>query len=353
MHFSTTAVSAFLFSVGSVSAFSPAPVSGFVASRVSSGVSPPVADVVASHASGCVCAACSRRKTMILFADVAEVPGEVAAMDGIESEDEAHNAERPARKSLKKKGPQGKPLGEYKVGDTVKGRVKTIASYGAFIDIGAQTDGLLHISQLSVGFVKDVKEILELNSEIDVRITNIDEKKNQVALSLLSAEQAEEAKAQAPAPRQQKERQQRQQRSDDSAVVNGLKEKGWDQNKFVEGTVISTVDFGAFVRINAADLNPEVEGELDGLVHISALSVGRVSSVDSAVKVNEKVQVRVKEIANRKVSLTMVSVEDEETISEAKAVKDVGPGNANWKEDSAKIQMPAFKNGPVVVDLRK
>jgi predicted RNA-binding protein with RPS1 domain len=290
---------------------------------------------------------------MILFADVAEVPGEVAAMDGIESEDEAHNAERPARKSLKKKGPQGKPLSEYKVGDTVKGRVKTIASYGAFIDIGAQTDGLLHISQLSVGFVKDVKEILELNSEIDVRITNIDEKKNQVALSLLSAEQAEEAKAQAPAPRQQKERQQRQQRSDDSAVVNGLKEKGWDQNKFVEGTVISTVDFGAFVRINAADLNPEVEGELDGLVHISALSVGRVSSVDSAVKVNEKVQVRVKEIANRKVSLTMVSVEDEETISEAKAVKDVGPGNANWKEDSAKIQMPAFKNGPVVVDLRK
>lgn len=292
---------------------------------------------------------------MILFADVAEadVPGEVVAMDGIENEDEAHNAERPARKSLKKKGPTGKPLSDFKVGDTVKGRVKTIASYGAFIDIGAQTDGLLHISQLSVDFVADVKEILELNSEIDVRITNIDEKKNQVGLSLLSEEQAEEAKAQAPAPRQQKDRPQRQQRSDDSAVVNGLKEKGWDQSKFVEGTVVSTVDFGAFVRINAADLNPEVEGELDGLVHISALSVGRVNSVESAVKVSEKVQVRVKEIANRKVSLTMVSVADEETMTEAKATRDVGPGNANWKEDSTKIEMPTFKNGPVVVDLRK
>jgi general stress protein 13 len=52
-----------------------------------------------------------------------------------------------------------------------------------------QTDGLLHISNLSVGFVSDVKEVLSEGQEIEVRIIKIDQAKNQVALSMLSTEQ--------------------------------------------------------------------------------------------------------------------------------------------------------------------
>ena len=298
------------------------------------------------------------------------VPIEVEAMDGVESEEEAHNTERPARRSIRKKGAEtrGKPISEYTVGDTVTGKVKAIASYGAFLDIGSTTDGLLHISQLSMDFVADVTSILEMGQEVNVRIIKIDQEKGQVALSLLTQEQADSAQE---ASTNRAARQQRggggggrgggggggPNRRDDSAILSQLIEKGWNSEQFVEGTVVSTVDFGAFVRIDAKQLQEDVEGEFDGLVHISALTVGRVSSVESVVSVNDKVQVRVKAIADRKVSLTMVSVEDE-----AAKLQAMGGGNErlegakDWKESLAKMQqdvMPEFKNRPLVVDLRK
>jgi predicted RNA-binding protein with RPS1 domain len=343
---------------------------GFVSSRVSTGAAPTLA-VVAPHASSCACAVCGRTST-VLFSDasteaeaaevpapaeaVAEVPAEVVAMDGIESTEEAHNADRPARKAIKSKGPRGKALSEFKVGDSVTGKVKSLASYGAFIDIGASTDGLLHISQLSKEFVSDVTEILKEGQELEVRITNIDEKRNQVGLTLLSEEDEEAAKA--AQPRQRESGPRGGGRKDTSKILNQLTEKGWDRAAFVEGIVVSTVDFGCFVKIDASKLNAEVEGEMDGLVHISALTLSRVDSVDSVVKVDQKVQVRVKDIAKGKVSLSMVSVEDEATKAESRGGggRDFVPmGNKNWAEDLATLQetQPKFTNGPMVTDMRK
>jgi len=292
-----------------------------------------------------------------------EVPAEVEALDGINSEEEAHNADRPARKSLKKKaGPKGTPLGELKVGSTVKAKVKTMAAYGAFMDIGAETDGLLHISQLSVDFVSDVNEVLELDKEYDVRITGVDEAKKQISLTLLTEEQEEEA-----AQQQQQQQQQRPakrsnhsagggNRRDDSAVLTALKEKGWDSDKFVEGTVVSTVDFGAFVRVDCSQFNSEVEGSVDGLVHISSLAAGRVNSVADVVSPDQKVQVRLKGIeGTRKVSLSMISSEDEQ---QPRGGGGGGPaaveGNKDWKEalEAKQQDMPTFKNNPMVVDKR-
>ena len=297
----------------------------------------------------------------MLFADVVDsaedaVPEEVEALDGVESADEAHNVDRPARKALKKKGPRGKPLSEFSVGDSVTAKVKTITNYGAFMDIGASTDGLLHISQLSTEFVSDVSEVLQAGQEVEVRITGIDEGKNQVALSLLTEEQEASAKEAARASRGQRERPQRQERRDDSAAINALKEKGWSPEQFIEGTVVSTVDFGAFVRFDVSQLNAEAEGQIDGLVHISALSVGRVDAVTSIVNVDDKVQIRLKAIGDRnKVSLTMVSVEDEKAKMEAMGATPEPMGNREWREAVKKLQeqMPEFKNGPVVVDMRK
>jgi predicted RNA-binding protein with RPS1 domain len=328
------------------------------------------------HKAECGCAACSAKRTMLFstaeMEDVAVessetdvVPDEVAALDGIESEEEAHNSERPARRSLKKKGPRGKPLSELTAGETVEGRVKTITAYGAFVDIGAQTDGLLHISQLSTEYVSDVKEVLTVGQSIQARILSIDEGKNQVALSLLTAAQEQEAKdaQQSRASRggQSRDRQERggsqQQRRDDSATLAALVDKGWNPDQFVTGTVVSTVDFGAFVRIDASQLNSDVEGELDGLVHISCLTPGRASSVTSVVKVDDKVQVRVKGIANKKVSLSMISSEQEqESQSSGTGGGAPAPSEAkDWQGSVAKIQadMPKFQNRPLVVDMRK
>lgn len=291
-----------------------------------------------------------------MFADVAEevsaedVPAEVEALDGVESSEEAHNVDRPARKELKKKrGPKGKDLSEFAAGSTVSGTVKSITTYGAFIDIGASTDGLLHISQLASGYVASVGDVVNEGQEIEVRIVSIDAAKGQVALSLITEEEAAsggDARSQNRKPRQQ--------RRDDSAVLSSLAEKGWEPATFVEGTVVSTVAFGCFVHVDASTLNAECEGEFDGLVHISALAPRRVSSVTDVVNVDQKVQVRVKSIDGSKVSLTMLSVEDEEAKAEASGPP-VPQGAKDWKESVAKMEdtMPVFKNGPVVEDRRK
>lgn len=313
-------------------------------------------------------------------AEVSEVPPEVEALDGIADEDEAHNVERPARQSLKKKGPRGKPLSEFKVGDTVKAKVKTVTAYGAFCDIGATTDGLIHISQLAVGFVSAVDSVLKEGQEVEVRIIKIDEGKSQVGLSMLTADQQEAAVEAASSARQSRSdnnnnnrpagggrpdtRDARPARRDDSGILNKLVEKGWDPEKFIEGTVASTIDFGAFVRVDVSQLNAEVEGEIDGLVHISALSPNRITDVKSVVKVDDKVQVRVKSIADRKVSLTMLSLADEATKAETrggggggggKGEQQVGMGAKDWKESLERMQvdMPTFTNKPLVVDMRK
>jgi predicted RNA-binding protein with RPS1 domain len=300
-------------------------------------------------------------------ATAVEVPAEVEALDGIESSEEAHNSERPARKSLKKKGPRGKALSELSIGETVEGRVKTITAYGAFLDIGAQTDGLLHISQLAAGFVSDVNEVLTVGQEVQARILSIDEAKSQVALTLLTEEQEQEAK---DAQQARPSRQQRGERGsggggggaprrDDSATMSALLDKGWNTDQFVEGTVVSTVDFGAFVRVDASQLNSEVAGELDGLVHISCLTPGRANSVTSIVKADDKVQVRIKGIANRKVSLSMITAEQEQESQGSGGGGGGGSSGSNegakdWQESLVKAAatMPKFENRPLVVDRR-
>jgi predicted RNA-binding protein with RPS1 domain len=335
---------------------------------------------VVTHKVSCSCPSCATKRTFLFMTDVVaetvstetgsadEVPNEVAAIDGVLSDSEQHNTERPARKSLKKKGPQGKPLTEFEVGQTLKGRVKTIASYGAFIDIGAETDGLLHISQLSVDYVANVNDILELNKEYDVRIAKIDQVKKQLGLTLLTEQQEEVASNQA-ASRAQKSQNREQYnsnnqggRKDDRAILTALQEKGWNPELFVEGKVASVVDFGAFVSVDASQLNADVTGSFDGLVHISAISATRTNSVSDVLKVDDQVKIRVKSIDKGKVSLTMVSVEDEQARNDSRSSgssggyeSSQGMGAKDWKESLEKIQsgFPTFSNRPAIVDRRK
>lgn len=143
-------------------------------------------------------------------------------------------------------------------------------------------------------------------------------------------------------------------RRDDSAAISSLVEKGWDTEKFVEGTVVSTVDFGAFVKISLKDLNEEAEGEMDGLCHISSLSTGRVNDVSSIVTPDQKVQVRVKAINGQKVSLSMITSEEENAKAPGADMEE-RKVNKDWKETYAKYleTAPEFKNGPVLTPRRK
>merc|ERR1719491_607131 len=297
------------------------------------------------------------RASTVLFADVAEeieVPAAVEAMEGVESNDEAHNLERPARAALKKKKP-GKDLSEFSEGSTVKGTIKSLASYGAFVDIGASTDGLLHVSQLSAEFVSDVSDIVKEGQEIEVRIVKLDSSKGQIGLSMMTEEEAAASK-----PSRGPSNNRRGGRRDDSALLNSLNEKGFDSAVMVEGTVVSTVDFGAFVRVDASTLNSECEGTFDGLVHISSLKIGRVASVTDVVSADDKVQVRCTNIDGNKVSLTMLSVEDQESKAAEGGRRggggfndglDPGDGAKDWKESVSKIDedQPVFKNTPLIV----
>ncbi|VEU36196.1 unnamed protein product [Pseudo-nitzschia multistriata] len=354
MYFNKRTLALFVAASSSVTAFSPAATGNRLALQ-SSGA---VVQQSVSCPARCNCPSCAGRLTK-LFADVAEeteVPAEVEAMEGVESADEAHNLERPARAALKKKKPSGKDLSEFTEGTTVKGTIKSIASYGAFVDIGASTDGLLHVSQLSAGFVSDVSEVVSEGQEVDVRIVNIDSAKGQIGLSMMTEEEAAAAK---PARRSGGNKRQGGRR-DDSAVLGALREKGWDEATMVEGTVVSTVDFGAFVKVDASTLNSECEGSFDGLVHISALKVGRVGSVTDVVNANDTVKVRCKSIDGNKVSLTMLSVEEEEA-ERASGARSSGPtfndpfdegeGAKDWKESVAAIdeEQPVYKNTPLII----
>jgi len=374
----------FFVTASSVAAFSPATSSTRLALCQTSGVAaaskfgacapgcacPACSGAIKTCRSGCACTGCmNSRSATALFADVAEetpvaeeteVPAEVEAMEGVESADEAHNLERPARAALKKKK---KDISEFAEGTTVKGVVKSLATYGAFVDIGASTDGLLHVSQLSATFVSDVSEVVKEGQEVEVRIVKIDAAKGQIGLSMMTEEESAAAKPSRPA---RGGGGQRGGRRDDSALLNTLNEKGWDATVMVEGTVVSTVDFGAFVKVDASTLNSECEGTFDGLVHISVLKVGRVASVSDVVSPNDKVQVRCKSIDGSKVSLTMLSVEQEEEKAAQGGGRggggggfedqfDPGPGAKDWKESVAKIdeEQPTFTNSPLIIDNRK
>lgn len=284
-------------------------------------------------------------------------------MDGVESSEEAHNISRPARQQIKKKKPkEGKDLSEFEEGSTVTGTVKSLAPYGAFVDVGATTDGLLHVSQLSTEFVSDVSDIVKEGQEVQVRIVKIDSAKGQIGLSMITAEEesaANEAAKKARGNRQASSGNRRQNnRRDDSAVLGALNEKGWDDKVMVPGIVVSTTDFGAFVKVDASKLNSEVEGEFDGLVHISALKVGRVSSVADVVSQNDNVQVRCKNIDGNKVSLTMLSVEDEESKNSERGggggggyMDDVDMGAKDWAESLAKFdeEQPVFSSTALMI----
>lgn len=93
----------------------------------------------------------------------------------------------------------------YTVGNVVKGKVTGIQSYGAFVALDESTQGLVHISEIAHGYVKDVNEHLSVGNEVEVKILSVDEKAGKIGLSIKATQEApkeEKAPRKRPAKKQ-------------------------------------------------------------------------------------------------------------------------------------------------------
>ncbi len=81
---------------------------------------------------------------------------------------------------------------KYKIGDLVKGTVTKLASYGAFVQLADEIDGLVHISQLSEDRVDKVKDILKVGQEVEARVIKVDKAERRIGLSIKAANYSEE-----------------------------------------------------------------------------------------------------------------------------------------------------------------
>ncbi len=142
---------------------------------------------------------------------------------------------------------------ELKEGDIVRGTVRSLMDYGAFVDIGG-IDGLLHVSDISLSRVKNPADVLSVGQEIEARVLRIDRDKQRISLGLKQLQ---------PEP------------WDNAAEKYKAGER-------VRGTVSRIMDFGAFV---------ELEPGVEGLVHISEMSwVKRVQKPSDIVKPGDSVE---------------------------------------------------------------
>lgn len=73
---------------------------------------------------------------------------------------------------------------DIKIGDVLKGTVRNVTAFGAFVDIGLHNDGLVHISELSKKYVKDPNEIVSVGDVVEVKVISKEDKQEKISLSM-------------------------------------------------------------------------------------------------------------------------------------------------------------------------
>lgn len=171
-------------------------------------------------------------------------------------------------------------------GEVVKGIVRRLTDFGAFVDIGG-VDGLVHVTDLSWGRVKHPSDVVSVNQEIDVKILSLDPEKERISLGYKQTQ---------PRPWD----------------VAGEK---YIVGSVVEGKVVRITTFGAFV---------ELEPGLDGLVHISQCALTRIAKVEDAVSVGDIVRVKILGVDTdaKRISLSIREVLEDEAFDGVDAATD-------------------------------
>ena len=166
-----------------------------------------------------------------------------------------------------------KLMSELAEGQVREGIVRSLQDYGAFIDLGG-VDGLLHVSQLSWQRVKHPAEVLEVGQPIKVKIRKIDTETGKISLAFRDLTENPWTTASGKYP-----------------VTSSHR-----------GVVSKIMDFGAFI---------ELEPGVEGLVHISELSHGRVFRVSDVVSEGQEVDVKVLSVdaEQQRISLSMKALQ--------------------------------------------
>jgi len=160
---------------------------------------------------------------------------------------------------------------KYPPNTRVRGKVRNLTNYGAFVEIEEGIDGLLHVSDLS--WTKKVShpgEVLKKNDEIDCVVLKVEEDKQRIALGLKQLDEDPWARA---VP------------------------ENYIPGQIVEGTVTKITNFGVFV---------ELEKDLEGLLHVSELADHKVEDPHTEVKIGDKIQVKILRVdpTERKIGLS-------------------------------------------------
>ena len=181
----------------------------------------------------------------------------------------------------------------------VKGRVRNLTNYGAFIELEEGIDGLLHVSDMSwTRKISHPNEMLEKGEEVNCRVLSVDQERRRIALGLKQL--------------------------DEDPWVNDIPNR-YQPGELVKGKVTKITNFGVFVGL---------EDGLEGLLHISELADHKVENPEEIVKVGDDIEVKILRVDtdDRKIGLSRKRVdwaeEDEAAAAAAEAAEETRPTTA-------------------------
>ena len=168
-----------------------------------------------------------------------------------------------------RKAAQEKLWAEIEVGAKYHGTVKSLTSYGAFVDIGG-VDGMVHVSELSWNRIKNPAEVVKVGDEIDVYVISYDPEKRKISLGYKTA---------------------------DMNPWNKFM-TGYNVGDVVDAKIVKLMTFGAF-----AEIIPGV----DGLIHISQIADKRIGKPEDVLAEGQEVQVKITDVdaENKRISLSI------------------------------------------------
>lgn len=202
--------------------------------------------------------------------DVAEYIGQEVEAKIIKIDEGRMNIVVSRRKLLEERREEQKKklLSELREGDIIQGRVKNLADFGAFVDLGG-IDGLLHITDMSWGRVGHPSEVVNIEQDIEIKVLKIDLERERISLGL---------KQRTPSPWQ------------------GVEER-YPLGSRVSGKVVNVLSYGAFVQL---------EEGIEGLVHVSEMSwTRRINHPSEVVNINDEVEVVVLDINPQKQEISL------------------------------------------------
>lgn len=173
------------------------------------------------------------------------------------------------------------------VGKVYTGVVKSLTSYGAFVDIGG-VDGMIHISELSWSRIKHPSEVVNVGDTVEVYVKDIDSEKGNISLGY--------------------------KKSEDNPWE--ILKRDYPVGTVVEAQVVGLVSFGAFARILPG---------IDGLIHISQIADRRIEKPQDELTVGQVVKAKITAIDfdKKRVSLSMRALIEDEKAAEASAEDEV------------------------------